>query len=639
MIGVTDPLVADGGRVEARVVSTGVSTGGWGPWFELHGHNGDTSTEPTWVGSASGYEVRSASPAELVKVHLVRDPGGDRRTGPEMLEEQGRRATATDGPTPPIVRRSSWGAKPPVTTVYYDTIRLGVVHHTVNANTYAPQDVPGILRSIQSYHMDVQGWWDIAYTFLVDRFGTMWEGRAGGIDESFEGGHTKGFNRETFAIGNLGDFTSTEPTSSMLNANAELMAWKLKRYGVDANAITTIAASGEGNEWYRPGDIATFPTIIGHRDTRPTECPGQRLYRWLPWMRAEAHARQPKYTVKPIPTTAAAATGPLARNRDGRLELFAIGLDSELKHIWQWPTPTSGWSALASLGGSFPAKPISVIANEDGRLEVFLAGNDGQTHHLWQSPGAPSGWSDTYALGGLAGGAPVAGRNQDGRLQVFAVSSTGQLWHAWQVAPNSGWSPPAVLGTGFAGDPAVGTTAEGKLFTTAVATDGTLRITTQTQPGGAFGPIVSIGSGAQGRPCVGRNADGRLEVFVLGTDNRVWHSFQSGYMMSPLYQLGSATFSQPPAVATNADGRLEVFAVGTDNRLWHIYQVSPNSSWSGWEPIGDRTHAGPPTVVPNADGRLEVFLLGSDHTIWHIFQVAPNSAWSDFYPLAGNLVT
>lgn len=633
MIGATAPGLDAGGHVELRV--QGVD-GVWSPWHDVHSH-GTAASDLVWVGSSTGYQVRGPYEPGQVSIHLARDRSGmPPMSGQELLEAQKRRPAATSALTPPIVPREAWGARPGIQIQYYDTIRVGFVHHTVNSNAYAPQDVPAILRSIQAYHMDVQGWWDIAYTFLADRYGTVWEGRGGGIDESFHGAHTKGFQKESFAIGNIGDFTSSEPTSAMLDANAEIMAWKLKRYGVDAAGMSTITTEGSGNELYPPDVQVTLRAISGHRDAQSTACPGDRLYRWLPWMRTEAHNRQWKYSVKPRATTAA-ATGPLARNSDGRLEVFGVGLDAELKHIWQWPASPSGWSGLASLGGSLPAKTVSSIANLDGRIEVFLAGSDGATHHIWQSPGSPTAWSSLVPIGGPAGSEPSAARNSDGRLEVFAVSNGGDLWHTWQVAPNSGWSDPSVLGSGFAAAPGIGTTLDSKLVVYGVTAGSSLRAAVQSSPNAYFNPWVTIGSGCKGRPVAGRNLDGRLEVFVLSTDNRLLHSFQSGLEMSQLYSVGSQTFSHPPAVTQNKDGRLEVFAVGSEGRLWHVYQLAPNSGWSGWEPLGSRTYAAPPWAIANADGRLEVFVLGTDNTMWHAFQVAPNSWWSDFYPLTGGL--
>ena len=161
--------------------------------------------------------------------------------------------------------------------------------------------------------MDVNGWWDIAYQFLIDDYGNMWEGRAGGIDESFFGAHSLGFNGNTFGVCNIGDFSLAQPTTAMLSSIAELTAWKLKRYDIDAAGMTTVEVTADNNEWYHVGDIATLPAIVGHSDTRPDECPGHLLEAWLPWIRTEAHNRQGKYKVKP--PAAAASEGPSGAQR------------------------------------------------------------------------------------------------------------------------------------------------------------------------------------------------------------------------------------------------------------------------------------------------------------------------------------
>ena len=71
--------------------------------------------------------------------------------------------------------------------VYDNGVRAGVVHHTAGSNDYAPQDSAGIVRSIYEYHTRTLGWCDIAYNALVDKYGQVFEGRAGGIDRPVEG--------------------------------------------------------------------------------------------------------------------------------------------------------------------------------------------------------------------------------------------------------------------------------------------------------------------------------------------------------------------------------------------------------------------------------------------------------------------
>ena len=125
----------------------------------------------------------------------------------------------------------------------------------------------------------------------------------------------------------------------------------------------------------------------------------------------------------------------VARNQDGRLEVFARGTDNALWHIWQ-VAPNSTWSGWASLGGVMASKVV-VDNNKDGRLEVFVRGDDNALWHIWQT--APNnGWSGWSSLGGIIDGNPV-GSNMDGRLEVFTRGTDGALWHIWQKAPNSGW--------------------------------------------------------------------------------------------------------------------------------------------------------------------------------------------------------
>ena len=178
-------------------------------------------------------------------------------------------------------------------------------------------------------------------------------------------------------------------------------------------------------------------------------------------------------------------------NADGRLEVFAIGADGALWHIWQW-RPGGDWSEWASFGGSFdPAGDTGLIrpavgTNADGRLEVFLRSPDGRLWHTWQL--APNdGWSalEPFPFTGGLQSAPAVVSNADGRLEVFMVGDLGGLWHIWQLAPNDGWSPLTSL----------------------------------------LGP-VGVG-GLAGLLTAGRNEDGRLEVFATAEDTILWHIWQT----------------------------------------------------------------------------------------------------------------
>ena len=88
------------------------------------------------------------------------------------------------GLTPPIRSRATWGADlPPLRPMRIERVgdvRFLLVHHTASSNDYAPGDVGGLLRGFYRYHTSrVKGWPDIAYNFLIDRYGNVWEGAPG----------------------------------------------------------------------------------------------------------------------------------------------------------------------------------------------------------------------------------------------------------------------------------------------------------------------------------------------------------------------------------------------------------------------------------------------------------------------------
>ena len=61
---------------------------------------------------------------------------------------------------------------------YADALRMAHVHHTAGTNAYTRAQAPAIVRAIQLYHVKGNGWNDIGYNALVDRFGTVYEGRS-----------------------------------------------------------------------------------------------------------------------------------------------------------------------------------------------------------------------------------------------------------------------------------------------------------------------------------------------------------------------------------------------------------------------------------------------------------------------------
>ncbi|MFE2873087.1 peptidoglycan recognition protein [Embleya sp. NPDC059259] len=301
---------ADPGAGERVAVHVRTRTGGvWSPWHELHagGHGtgdaeggGRGGTEPFWAGRSNGVQVRvgvlTGAPPEDLRAELV-DPGDS------ILDRMPARPTLpdlTDGRTvkghadkPAIVARSDWGADESLRDAkfkYTNTVRAAFVHHTADGNDFPCSDSAKVLRSIYRYHVKTNGWADVGYNFLVDKCGTIFEGRAGGTDKPVLGAHTLGFNTDSTGVAAMGTYTTTAPPAPMLISISRVLAWKLGLHDRDPKGKVTLTSSDSGSR-YPKGSTHSFDVISGHRDAFNTECPGQALYDQLPAIRTDVALR------------------------------------------------------------------------------------------------------------------------------------------------------------------------------------------------------------------------------------------------------------------------------------------------------------------------------------------------------------
>ncbi|MFK4106934.1 peptidoglycan recognition protein [Streptomyces sp. NPDC019531] len=198
-------------------------------------------------------------------------------------------------PKPPITSRAGWGADEslsPDPSEYNADVKAVFVHHTDGANDYSCADSASIVRGIYAYHTQVNGWNDVGYNFLVDKCGTVFEGRKGGVDLPVLGAHTYGWNRESAGIAVLGEYTSTSASNAALTSIARVAAWKLGQYGADpAGTVQLNAGASQKNYFgtsFTAGTKYTFNRISAHRDGYNTQCPGNSLYTQLPTIRTWA---------------------------------------------------------------------------------------------------------------------------------------------------------------------------------------------------------------------------------------------------------------------------------------------------------------------------------------------------------------
>ena len=282
--------------------------GDWSPWIEVEASADDApdgpadprpGVGPVWIGQgATHVEVASLDGAiddvRVVGLHVEDEPAG--LQGFRSLRASVAGAVAASSSTAPFVRpRSDWassdmGWKCSGAPSETRDLRAMVVHHTASSTApYAAADVPSILRGFWRYHVESRGWCDVAYNFFVDRFGTVWEGRQGGITRAIVGGHTYGFNSETTSVAQVGNFHETQTPAAMTAATRQLIGWKLGLHGVDPAASTTLTnRTGNTIRGVPNGGRVPVSTVPGHRDLGSTACPGDHTYPTLPFLRAQS---------------------------------------------------------------------------------------------------------------------------------------------------------------------------------------------------------------------------------------------------------------------------------------------------------------------------------------------------------------
>jgi hypothetical protein len=262
--------------------------GGWRRWVELgHAHSARAS-DPAWAGGADAVQLRLEGRARGLRVHFV---------AASVPAPRARAAQTEAQPTgaPPIVPRSEWAGRAcdPRDAPTRGEVRMAFVHHTVTANDYGPEDSREMVLGICRYHRNGNGWDDVGYNFLVDKYGTIFEGRAGGIDQAIVGAQAQGYNSVSTGVANLGDYEGVPQSEAALQATGRLLAWKLPLHGAPVQGKLAVVSAGGSSNRYPNGRTVTFERISGHRDGNSTACPGAALYAQLPRIREIAAGRAP----------------------------------------------------------------------------------------------------------------------------------------------------------------------------------------------------------------------------------------------------------------------------------------------------------------------------------------------------------
>ena len=377
-------------------------------------------------------------------------------------------SSAVDGLRPAIKGRAAWGANEAIVGLPYEyAIVSGVmIHHTSGTNSYTSADVPGILRSIQAYHVNGRGWKDIAYNVLVDKFGTAWEGRGGGLDRAVAGGHGYGeTNKRVFGLSFLGDYEVAAPPSVMISKAQDVIAWKFALHGVDPYGKTWGSGGQDGGSTF-------LNAISGHRDENATDCPGVNVYRLLPSIRSAVKAKlagvsyqvtQPQPTPVEVLPTPDPLLGKVILPVNGQLDKATV---IELQK-WVGATADGSWgsgttTALqkkigASVTGARDTQTIKKLqavvgAAQTGYLDSptvvalqnFLNALPGTAPvkgaAVYSANVQNVGWQRAVADGGVAGTTSQGLRLEAFRLSVAGAPLPGDVSYRGYVE-GIGWQP------------------------------------------------------------------------------------------------------------------------------------------------------------------------------------------------------
>ncbi|QIM21460.1 SpoIID/LytB domain-containing protein [Phycicoccus sp. HDW14] len=431
-----DEALATEATVEVRTRTGGT----WNDWVEAdidgHGPDGGTqearrakvATEPVGVTGSDEVQVRVRAPhdVDLSKATVTLVDAGDSNAD-ATIGQQPLGAAHAAGLAPSMITRAQWGADESLRGCgpdYNTHINGAVVHHTVNANTYSSSEAAGLVRGIYAYHTRSNGWCDIGYNFLVDRFGRLYEGRFGGAGRNVQGAQTGGFNSQTVGIASIGTHASsvagaTTPSSTVLTTVADVIAWKAWLNGWDPRTSSSFTA-GTGADKFSPGTKITRPRVSGHQDFSLTSCPGNLYEALLPSLRTRVATRYQAYLASAA-TSVAAAAGDEVYGRpvtsSFALSGKGFGHGRGMSQYGAYGAALKGLSTESILAFYYPKTTlVSTVGNPTLRVWLSVAGSSSTS--VRSTSTLKMTWNGKTAV--------VYGKNSDGSVR-----------DRWRLVPDS----------------------------------------------------------------------------------------------------------------------------------------------------------------------------------------------------------
>ena len=191
------------------------------------------------------------------------------------------------------------GGCPPRGPAEYGSVSAAVIHHTVNANDYAPEEAASIVLGICRFHVYGNGWNDIGYNALVDRYGTLYEGRAGA--ETPGGGspdrglqHPDHFDRLARRPQprdpHRGGAAVDHPPPRLEDGGEPRLS---------GHRSVQLTSAGGTESRYPSGTVVTVPRILGHTTLNNTACPGGAMIPLIGQIQAAVQKRIKRYAKCP----------------------------------------------------------------------------------------------------------------------------------------------------------------------------------------------------------------------------------------------------------------------------------------------------------------------------------------------------
>ncbi len=376
----------------------------WSRWYEgplevVNDEDGAPQAfmDAMWTGPArfvqvSAFAESAQAPSALADVRLTAiatEEGVERATLAAASSAAPTRTASRAQPA--IVTRAGWRADESLrskTPPEKAAVKMAFVHHTASSNLYTAEQSIGIVQGVYAYHTKSLGWRDIGYNFLIDRFGTIYEGRYGGIDQGVIGAQVYGFNTGSTGISVIGTYSDKAPPEAAIASLQKLLAWKLGLHGLNPQGKATMTFGGSKNDKFTVGQVVALPVISGHRDANYTACPGEALYAQLPGIRAKVASligEAPTPTPTPAVPWRVTLSPPAARVAPGSTVVLKGAVKSSTGMpasgsvtLQRRPAAGGAWvnlrTAKLAANGSY-AIALRLTATADWQFRIQMAGN------------------------------------------------------------------------------------------------------------------------------------------------------------------------------------------------------------------------------------------------------------------------